>query len=164
MLISNRCISGLMPNLIEKSWAVSKFYDSTCHILIPLFSTNHQEMVKSVPYACTIKSVKFIVILWWFNEIFQKQIYRSFQSWAVRKVSEFAKACSKTVCIICLAPDWNRVIARGSEKGRSLISAYRSLAITTNNPGFKKLSTELIGILQNLSLQILRFTFKKKCI
>ena len=49
----------------------------------------------------------------------------------------------------------------GSKKGRSLISAYRSLAITTNNPGFKKLSTELIGILQNLSLQILRFTFKK---
>jgi hypothetical protein len=29
----------------------------------------------------------------------------------------------------------------GSEKGRSLISAYRSLAITTNTPGFKKLST-----------------------
>ena len=32
----------------------------------------------------------------------------------------------------------------GSEKGRSLISAYRSLAITTNTPGFKKLSTALI--------------------
>ena len=31
----------------------------------------------------------------------------------------------------------------GSEKGRSLISAYRSLAITTNNPGFKKISTAL---------------------
>ena len=31
----------------------------------------------------------------------------------------------------------------GSEKGRSLISAYRSLAITTNTPGFKKLSTAL---------------------
>ena len=29
----------------------------------------------------------------------------------------------------------------GSEKGRSLISAYRSLAITMNTPGFKKLST-----------------------
>ena len=28
--------------------------------------------------------------------------------------------------------------ARGSEKGRSLISAYRSLPITMNNPGFKK--------------------------
>ena len=28
-----------------------------------------------------------------------------------------------------------------SEKGRSLISAYWSLAITTNTPGFKKLST-----------------------
>ena len=27
----------------------------------------------------------------------------------------------------------------GSEKGQSLISAYRSLAITTNTPGFKKL-------------------------
>ena len=32
----------------------------------------------------------------------------------------------------------------GSEKGRSLISAYRSLAITTNTPGFKKLYTALI--------------------
>ena len=31
----------------------------------------------------------------------------------------------------------------GSEKGRSLISAYRSLAITTNTPGFKKLYTAL---------------------
>ena len=31
----------------------------------------------------------------------------------------------------------------GSEKGRSQISAYRSLAITTNTPGFKKLSTAL---------------------
>ena len=31
----------------------------------------------------------------------------------------------------------------GSEKGRSLISAYRSLAITTNTPGFKKLNTAL---------------------
>ena len=31
----------------------------------------------------------------------------------------------------------------GSEKGQSLISAYRSLAITTNNPGFKNLSTAL---------------------
>ena len=27
----------------------------------------------------------------------------------------------------------------GSEKGRSLIAAYRSLAITMNTPGFKKL-------------------------
>ena len=34
----------------------------------------------------------------------------------------------------------------GSEKGRSLISAYRSLAITTNTPGFKKLSTALRAI------------------
>ena len=32
----------------------------------------------------------------------------------------------------------------GSEKGRSLISAYWSLAITTNTPGFKKLSTALV--------------------
>ena len=31
----------------------------------------------------------------------------------------------------------------GSEMGQSLVSAYRSLAITTNNPGFKKLSTAL---------------------
>ena len=28
----------------------------------------------------------------------------------------------------------------GSEKGQSLISGYQSLAITTNTPGFKKLS------------------------
>ena len=33
----------------------------------------------------------------------------------------------------------------GSEKGRSLISAYRSLAITANTPGFKKLSTALLN-------------------
>ena len=32
---------------------------------------------------------------------------------------------------------------RGSGKGRSLISAYRSLAITTNTPGFKKLTMAL---------------------
>ena len=31
----------------------------------------------------------------------------------------------------------------GSEKGRSLIFVYRSLAITMNTPGFKKLSTAL---------------------
>ena len=31
----------------------------------------------------------------------------------------------------------------GSEKGQSLISAYWSLAITTNTPGFKKLPTAL---------------------
>ena len=31
----------------------------------------------------------------------------------------------------------------GSEKGQSLISAYRSLAITTNTPEFKKLNTAL---------------------
>ena len=32
---------------------------------------------------------------------------------------------------------------RGSQKGRSLISAYQSLAITTNTPGFEKLNTAL---------------------
>ena len=31
----------------------------------------------------------------------------------------------------------------GSQKGRSLIFAYESLAITTNTPGFKKLNTAL---------------------
>jgi len=31
----------------------------------------------------------------------------------------------------------------GSGKGRSLISAFWSLAITTNTPGFKKLNTAL---------------------
>ena len=31
----------------------------------------------------------------------------------------------------------------GSEKGQSLISAYWSLAITTNTPGFQKLNTAL---------------------
>ena len=35
----------------------------------------------------------------------------------------------------------------GSEKWRSLISAYGSLAITTSTPGFKKLSTVLISAL-----------------
>ena len=32
----------------------------------------------------------------------------------------------------------------GSEKGRSLISAYQSLAITTDTPGFEKLNTALL--------------------
>ena len=32
----------------------------------------------------------------------------------------------------------------GSEKGRSLISAYQSLSITTNTPGFEKLNTALL--------------------
>ena len=31
----------------------------------------------------------------------------------------------------------------GSQKGQSLISAYQSLAITTNTPGFEKLNTLL---------------------
>ena len=31
----------------------------------------------------------------------------------------------------------------GSEKGQNLISAYRSVDITMNTPGFKKLSTAL---------------------
>ena len=31
----------------------------------------------------------------------------------------------------------------GSQKGWSLISAYQSLAITTNTPGFEKLNTAL---------------------
>ena len=33
-----------------------------------------------------------------------------------------------------------------SEKGQSLISAYRSLAITASSSGFENLSTELLGI------------------
>ena len=33
---------------------------------------------------------------------------------------------------------------RGSQKGWSLISAYLSLAITTNTPGFEKLNTALM--------------------
>ena len=32
----------------------------------------------------------------------------------------------------------------GSEKGQSLISAYRSLAITASTSGFEKLSTALV--------------------
>ena len=31
----------------------------------------------------------------------------------------------------------------GSQKGQSLISAYQSLAITANTPGFEKLNTAL---------------------
>ena len=34
----------------------------------------------------------------------------------------------------------------GSQKGRSLISAYQSLAITTNTPGFEKLNTALMAV------------------
>ena len=33
----------------------------------------------------------------------------------------------------------------GSQKGQSLISAYQSLAITMNTPGFEKLNTALLG-------------------
>jgi hypothetical protein len=36
-------------------------------------------------------------------------------------------------------------VPEGSEKGQSLIYAYRSLAINTNTPGLKKLSTALIN-------------------
>ena len=43
----------------------------------------------------------------------------------------------------------------GSEKGRSLISAYRSLAITTNTPGFKKLSTALSDLRRYMVLMFL---------
>jgi hypothetical protein len=32
----------------------------------------------------------------------------------------------------------------GSQKGRSLISAYKNLAITTYTPGFEKLNTALV--------------------
>ena len=39
----------------------------------------------------------------------------------------------------------------GLEKGRSLISAYRSLAITMNTPGFKKLSTALRWVMEFLT-------------
>ena len=38
----------------------------------------------------------------------------------------------------------------GSEEGQSLISAHRSLAITMNTPGLKKLSTALEGDLAQL--------------
>ena len=34
----------------------------------------------------------------------------------------------------------------GSQKGQSLISAYQSLAITMNTPGFEKLNTALCTI------------------
>ena len=34
----------------------------------------------------------------------------------------------------------------GSKKGQSLISAYRSLAITASTSGFEKLSTALLSI------------------
>ena len=34
---------------------------------------------------------------------------------------------------------------RGSQKGRSQISVYQSLAITTNTPGFEKLNTALMS-------------------
>ena len=37
----------------------------------------------------------------------------------------------------------------GSGKGRSLISAFWSLAITTNTPGFEKLNTALQGYPRN---------------
>ena len=42
----------------------------------------------------------------------------------------------------------------GSEKGQSLISAYRSLAISMNTPGFKKLSTALNSLVASLTVLI----------
>ena len=39
-----------------------------------------------------------------------------------------------------------RVEFEGSEKGRSLISAYRRLAITASTSGFEKLSTALLNM------------------
>ena len=42
----------------------------------------------------------------------------------------------------------------GSQKGRSLISAYQSLAITTNTPGFEKLKTAMLLVIQ-ITLMIL---------
>ena len=50
---------------------------------------------------------------------------------------------------------------RGLEKGRSLISAYQSLAITPSTSGFEKLSTVLIlYILKNL-MKFLSFYVSK---
>ena len=41
----------------------------------------------------------------------------------------------------------------GSEKGRSLISTYQSLTITTNTPGFKALSMVLIHYISRQMLE-----------
>ena len=53
----------------------------------------------------------------------------------------------------------------GSQKGRSLISAYQSLAITTNTPGFEKLNTALQATIY-LKTCISRFfgPYSKTCI
>jgi hypothetical protein len=42
----------------------------------------------------------------------------------------------------------------GSEKSQSLISAYRSLAITASTSGFEKLSTALLGLNDGAKLWI----------
>ena len=49
----------------------------------------------------------------------------------------------------------------GSQKGRSLISAYQSLAITTNTPGFEKLNTALkaVTFLKRIKMAILFLDF-----
>ena len=46
----------------------------------------------------------------------------------------------------------------GLEKGQSLISAYQSLAITTNTPGFEKLNTALKAI-SNISTTLVKFAY-----
>ena len=65
-----------------------------------------------------------------------------------KKATKFDKifTVDLTLCSKCSAIDSESAPPEcgGSEKGRSLISAYRTLAITTNTPGFKKLSTEQI--------------------
>ena len=64
-----------------------------------------------------------------------------------KKATKFDKifTVDLTLCSKCSAIDSESAPPEcgGSEKGRSLISAYRTLAITTNTPGFKKLSTAL---------------------
>ena len=47
----------------------------------------------------------------------------------------------------------------GSQKGRSLISAYQSLAITTNTPGFEKLNTALSHVFTYVIFFLIFFTW-----
>ena len=47
----------------------------------------------------------------------------------------------------------------GSQKGQSLISAYQSLAITTNTPGFEKLNTALVYNHREQHIISSRFTY-----
>ena len=85
MLISNRCISGLMPNMIKKSWTVSNIaiqpplYVSRRSVpLVPISSGGPcMELGLSVN-DILVFFFSFFVPLWWLNDLYVCWSYRSY--------------------------------------------------------------------------------------